>query len=211
MTCTSAVLGLIASALAAAASAARICAARSSYTYMLTSHMGIGEAQKRADVVLVEPERRLEEATSLPRRLERQGLVPCRPAVEGVIKGIEAFGMLERCAPALCGDEFDVDGTGQSDGDLFLRVEEVGIWFVEAFGPKMRAALGVDELGTDPDPVARALHAAFENVTRAELEADLANIDRPALVAAGGVARNHEEAGNAGEIGRRRSVTPSTK
>src|SRR4029077_11800028 len=136
-------------------------------------HMGIGEAQKRADVVLVEPERSLKEATSLPRRLERQGLVPGRPAVEGVIKGIEAFGMLERCAPALCGDEFDVDGTGQSDGDLFLRVEEVGIWFVEAFGPKMRTNPGVDELGIDPHQLARALHAAFEYVTHAELETDL--------------------------------------
>ena len=64
--------------------------------------MGIGDAQQRTDVVLVEPERGLEEATSLPGRFERQGLVPFGPAVEGVIKGIEAFGMLGAlCAGSL--------------------------------------------------------------------------------------------------------------
>jgi hypothetical protein len=66
-------------------------------------HMGIGETQKRADVVLVEPERRLEEAASLPSRLKRQGLFSGGPAVEGVIEGIEAVGMLGRCArPRRC-------------------------------------------------------------------------------------------------------------
>jgi hypothetical protein len=127
VTCTSAVLGFIASALAAAASAARICAARSSDTYMLTSRMGIGEAQKRADVVLVEPEHCLKGATSLPGRFERQGLVQCGPAVGGVTEGIEAVGMLARCAPALRCDDLDVDRAGQPRGDLFLRIEEVGV------------------------------------------------------------------------------------
>jgi hypothetical protein len=59
-------------------------------------HMGIGEAQKGADVVRVEPERRFEEVASLPSRFERKGLVPCGPTVEGVIEGIEAVGMLAR-------------------------------------------------------------------------------------------------------------------
>jgi hypothetical protein len=39
----------------------------------------------------------------------------------------------------------------------------------------MGTALGVDELGTDPDPAARALHAAFESITHAEFETNLAN------------------------------------
>ena len=39
---------------------------------MLTSHIcASGEAQQRADVVLVEAERGLEKTASLPRRLER--------------------------------------------------------------------------------------------------------------------------------------------
>jgi hypothetical protein len=113
---------------------------------MLTSRMGIGEAQKRADVVLVEPEHCLKGATSLPGRFERQGLVQCGPAVGGVTEGIEAVGMLARCAPALRCDDLHVDRAGQPRGDLFLRIEEVGVRLVEAFGPKMRAALGVDEL-----------------------------------------------------------------
>jgi hypothetical protein len=69
--------------------------------------------------------------------------------------------MLAGCAPALCRDELHVDGTGQSGGDLVLRVKKVSVRFVEAFGPKMRTALRIDELGVDPDPLAFALDAAF--------------------------------------------------
>jgi hypothetical protein len=212
VTCTSAVLGFIPSALAAAASAARICASRSSDTYMLTSHIW-ALARPKSALMLCSSSRSAasKEVRAFLAASSEKGLVPFGPAVEGVIKGIEAVAMLARSAPALSRDELHVDSAGQPRGDLVLRIEEVGVRLVEAFGPKMRAALGVDELGADPDPVVRALHAAFENVTQAEPKADLANIDRPALVAAGGVARNHEEAGNAGEIGRQRSVTPSTK
>jgi hypothetical protein len=67
-----------------------------------------------------------------------------------VIKGIEAVAMLARCAPAFSRDELHVDGAGQPRGDLVLRVEEVGVRLVKAFGPKMGAALGIDELGPRP-------------------------------------------------------------
>ena len=79
--------------------------------------MCIGEAQKRADVVLVEPQRlgRMEPAPfrlRLPGRLE----APLRRRSEGVIKGIEAVAMLARSAPALSRDELHVDGAGQPRG-----------------------------------------------------------------------------------------------
>jgi hypothetical protein len=64
-------------------------------------HMGIGEPQQRADVVLVEAERGLKKMTGLPRRLERQMSVPSGPSVKGVIDGVETVRMLARRPPAL--------------------------------------------------------------------------------------------------------------
>ena len=42
----------------------------------------------------------------------------------------------------------------------------------------MRIALGVDQLGVDPDLVAGSLDAAFEQVANAELAANLLRVDR---------------------------------
>src|ERR1700719_3797831 len=106
-----------------------------------------------------------------------------------VIDGIEALGMLARRPPALGRDHLDLDGASQPGGNLVLPVEEIGERLVEACGPQMRAALGIDELRVDPDPAACILHATFEDVTHAELAADLADVDRLALVGESGVAR----------------------
>src|SRR5260221_6405011 len=101
--------------------------------------------------------------------------------------------MLARRPPALRRDQLDVDGTGQPGGDLVLRVKEAGMRLVEAFGPQMRPALGIDELRIDPDPVVRVLHAAFEDEADAEFATDLAGVDRLALVSEGGAARDYEK------------------
>src|SRR5260370_30929790 len=90
---------------------------------------------------------------------------------------------------------------GQSGRDLVLEIEQVGWRLVEALGPQMRAALRVDELRIDPDPVARVLHAAFEHVSHAELATDLAGVDRLSLISEGGVARDHENARPSGAVG----------
>ena len=43
--------------------------------------------------------------------------------------------------------------------------------------PKMRAAMGIDELGVDAHPVVVPLHRAFEHVANAEFLADLLGVD----------------------------------
>src|SRR5580700_3237161 len=57
----------------------------------------------------------------------------------------------------------------------------------------MRAALGIDELRIESHPLARVLYAAFEDVSHAELAADLAGMDRFALIGKAGAARDHED------------------
>jgi len=91
-------------------------------------------------------------------------------------------------------DPIYMNGTSQSGGHLVLHVEKIGALLVEAFGPQMPAALGIDELRVEADPFARVLHAAFENIAYAELAADLAGVDRLALICKSGVARDREDA-----------------
>ncbi len=68
----------------------------------------------------------------------------------------------------------------------------------------MRAALGIDELGVEPDSIARVLYAAFKDVPHPKLAADLAGVDRLTLVGESGAARDHEDAGTAREVRRKR-------
>jgi hypothetical protein len=93
---------------------------------------------------------------------------------------------------------------GQAGGDLVLHIQEVGALLVEAFGPQMRAALRINELRVESDPFARVLHAAFEDVSHAELAADLAGVDRFALIGKSRVARDRENARAPREIRRQR-------
>src|SRR5207245_2840934 len=125
--------------------------------------------------------------------LERQMSVPGGPPVKGVIDGVETVRMLARCPPALRRDQLYVDGTGQPGRDLVLHVEKVGPLLVEAFGPQMHAALGIDELRIESHPLAGVLDAAFENVSHADLAADLAGVDRLALISERGAARDRKD------------------
>ena len=63
------------------------------------------------------------------------------------------------------------------------------------------AALGVDELDVDAHSAACALNAALENIADVQLAADLFHIAASALVVERSVARDHEGAPNAREIG----------
>ena len=84
----------------------------------------------------------------------------------------------------------------------FLRFREIGAIGVEPVCPDVCARFRVDQLHIHADLVAAAPHAALEHIADAELATDLLRIDRFALVGEGGVARDHEAAGNALEIGR---------
>ena len=84
---------------------------------------------------------------------------------------------------------------------LVLRLQQIGAGSVELFGPDMRAAVGVDELGIDPHLVAAGLHRAFQHIAHPQILADGFGVDRFALVGEGRVARDHEDASDAREIG----------
>ena len=77
--------------------------------------------------------------------------------------------------------------------------------------PKMRTAIGIDELGVDAHPVLVPLHRAFEHVANAELLADLLGVNALALVGEGRVARDDEAVADARQIGGEVSVMPSAK
>src|SRR5215472_10504896 len=130
--------------------------------------------------------------------------VPRGPPAKSVIDRIEPVGVLADRPPALRCDQLHVDGAGQPGGNLILHVERIAALLIEAFGPQMRAALGIDELSVEPDPLARVLHAAFEHVAHAELATDLTGVDRLALIGESGVARDREDARTAREVGRQR-------
>ncbi len=65
------------------------------------------------------------------------------------------------CASRLGGDQLRPQLVGKRRDDLVLHVEEVTQRFVEAFGPEMRAGLGVDELDVSAHPITTALNAAL--------------------------------------------------
>jgi hypothetical protein len=65
-------------------------------------------------------------------------------------------------------------------------VEEVGQGLVEALGPKMIAAHGVDELNIDAHAISAGLDAAFEHVADFEFASNLSEIGRFAFVGKGG-------------------------
>src|ERR1700722_13842927 len=64
----------------------------------------------------------------------------------------------------------------------------------------MTAALSVDELGIDPNAGLVSLHRTFQNVTYAQLLADLPGVGILALEGKGRVARDDERAAEARKI-----------
>jgi hypothetical protein len=57
----------------------------------------------------------------------------------------------------------------ETSDDLVLHLEHFALVGVELVGPQMRAAVGVNQLGVDPDTCAAPLSASFEDVTNAKL------------------------------------------
>jgi hypothetical protein len=86
-------------------------------------------------------------------------------------------------------------------GHLVLHREDVLEVAVEAVGPDVAAALGVDELHVDAHLHAGTAHAAFEHVAHAELAAHLLDVDALLLVRERRVARDHEQARDLGNVG----------
>ena len=78
-------------------------------------------------------------------------------------------------------------------GDLILDREDIFQQPVVALCPNMLSVRGIDELPCDADATARRSDTAFKDISDTKIASDLADVDRPALVNEGGVARDDEQ------------------
>lgn len=101
-------------------------------------------------------------------------------------------GFLAARALDLGSDNPGRDGADNAAGDLVLNGKNVLESAVVALGPDVMAARSVNKLRGDANAIAGLPHAAFEYVAHAEIAADFAHVDRFALVAERGVARDDE-------------------
>ena len=72
--------------------------------------------------------------------------------------------------------DFGGDDRRDAMGDLVLKVEDVLDLAVVALRPQMMPGGRVDQLRGDAQPIAAFAYATFEDVTRAQFLADLANV-----------------------------------
>ena len=91
-------------------------------------------------------------------------------------------------------NELGIQRVSEPRDDFVLHIEQIGDGFVEALGPKVIGAFGIDKLHVHPKPVAATLYRAFEHVADVQLAPNLLEVDRLALVGECGVAADHERA-----------------
>jgi hypothetical protein len=97
--------------------------------------------------------------------------------------------------------QFRPELVGEACDDLILHFEKISQWLVEAFGPEMLAAFGVDELDVDAHAASVALDRAFKHIADPELLAEFSGVDILAFEREGGVAGDHEGAAEARQVG----------
>src|SRR5215472_9860854 len=105
-----------------------------------------------------------------------------RQSADYALPCIEALGRLTLAADILGRVKLGLDRRHDPLGNLVLHREDVAEVAVVAFGPDVIARLGLDQLGSYAQPIAALPDTAFEDITHAELAADLLHIDRAALV-----------------------------
>ena len=105
------------------------------------------------------------------------------------------FGVLSR-------DQLKAERNGDLAGDLVLDGEQITDVAIEPLGPSVRVALGVDQLGRDPNLLVRSLDAPLQHVAHAELSANLLAVDRLVPIGERRVARNYKHVDDAREIER---------
>ena len=79
--------------------------------------------------------------------------------------------------PVLLGRrQFDPKRGDDPCPDLVLEAKDVRRLAVVAFGPKVGAGFGIDQLGVDADTPAGLAHAALDHVSHIELTGHLAHV-----------------------------------
>jgi hypothetical protein len=106
-----------------------------------------------------------------------------------------------RCAPRFGSDQLRPQLIRKPSYNFILHIEQVSHGLIEALGPEVRAALRIDELDVYAKPITGALDAALQHVTDVQLAPDLLHVEGFALVGECRVARYHERAGDARQIG----------
>src|SRR5207244_5979560 len=82
--------------------------------------------------------------------------------------------------------------SGDAQCNAVLELEHCFARAVEAIGPQMRAARGVDQLRGDAHSAARLADRAFEHIADAQFAPDLLHIDGLALIGEARIARSEE-------------------
>src|SRR5215475_7834355 len=83
----------------------------------------------------------------------------------------------------------------QNEGDFILDGENVVDRAVIAFGPDVRAAIGIDKLGRYANALTALANAALQSVSHTKLLCRLADIDCMPLVDEAGITRDDPQSG----------------
>jgi hypothetical protein len=95
-----------------------------------------------------------------------------------------------------------IECIGDAGDDLVLHVEKIGHRFFEPLGPKVIAALGINELHVDAHPHAAALNASLDHIPDVQLAPNLRDVEGFAFIRERGVASDYERAADARQIRR---------
>ena len=83
------------------------------------------------------------------------------------------------CRPSgFCTDELLMQRDGDPPRDLVLYGEQIADVLVKPLRPEMNVDFGLDQLGSDANPIARSLHAPFKYISHAQFATDLPGIGR---------------------------------
>ena len=96
--------------------------------------------------------------------------------------------------------QLEIERNSDAAGDLVLQCEQIANIAVELLRPQMRIRLGIDQLSVDAHFAARPPNAAFEDISYAQLAADLLGVDPPVPVSECGIARDHKAVCDARQI-----------
>ena len=111
------------------------------------------------------------------------------------------IGRLFLVNPAACvAQKFKIERSRETSDDLTLRLRDIAAIGVEPVGLSMGAALRLDQLSIDLNPVAQPPYTAFEDIVDAELAADLPHVNGFALVGEGSGAGDYKATGNPREV-----------
>ena len=169
----------------------------------VTGYKNLTDNQARArDIVGIGGERLFAETVTRVRFLaEISAFLYARLALESQVLGVGVCRWRPFETGGLGLGELNVHRARQTGDDLVLHLQQIGAGGVELIGPEMRAAVGVDELGVDPDLIAAGQHRAFQHIAHAQILADRLGVDRLALEGEGRIARDDEAVADARESG----------